>query len=491
MSSRLCSTCRQNPPAGKRGGRCEACIRSVAAGVGAEPLEPYPGHTKARWKLRCTRCGADFETIFNALDNGSGCPACGRRRAAESLRLDPAEARRRLIAAGFRPDPTVAYPGQTTPWPGVWIACGHRHDTVLPSNITSGSSHCATCARLATSARLRMPDAEAREVAEAWGYTPDPKVAFPGSQHKWPGRCRSGHDCAPQLGSRFSNEGPCKTCGDIAAGLMQRLDEDVARTRAADAGFIPDPSAVYPGRDQLWPGRCGDCGESCAARLGDLVGGHTPCPACRARKISEAKMIPSDVAHGLATGFGLLPHGPYPGAHEPWSGTCGVCGSAIQPRLADLRQGTGPCPNCASHGFDPSKPAILYLLDNKADSLIKVGISGLTASENRLRSLSRRRFGLVHAWLFETGLQAKRCEQAALDELRATDTDRHTSSSLLRRARAAVGVYGGATECLDRGALSAEAALAAVGPLAAALGAVVHRARATEQLSLEGFVADG
>ncbi|MFJ5785511.1 hypothetical protein [Streptomyces hydrogenans] len=47
--------------------------------VGYEPEEPYPGRASARWRCRCTTCGAERTPILCNASRGSGCEACAAR----------------------------------------------------------------------------------------------------------------------------------------------------------------------------------------------------------------------------------------------------------------------------------------------------------------------------------------------------------------------------------------------------------------------------
>lgn len=72
-------------------GGCRACVGlapvspAVAVAemraIGMEPLVPYPGRVRARWRRRCTSCGHIGTPNLNNIRRGQGgCCGCARRR---------------------------------------------------------------------------------------------------------------------------------------------------------------------------------------------------------------------------------------------------------------------------------------------------------------------------------------------------------------------------------------------------------------------------
>jgi hypothetical protein len=177
----------------------------------------------------------------------------------------------------------------------------------------------------AISIAKRTPDAEARRIAIAHGYTPDPSIAYPGTNAKWPGHCNTcGGPVTPYLGALKGGAGPCKQCGSAAGGLKRRK----AREDEAIATMIRNglrPTTPYPGADKPWPSVCTTCGGEVAPLFSNVrkrPGGG--CIHCKASNQSKALRQPDPEARADAHKLGWKPDPdiPFPGAHARWPGTC-------------------------------------------------------------------------------------------------------------------------------------------------------------------------
>jgi hypothetical protein len=76
-----------------------------------EPLEPYPG-SQIPWRCRCLDCGAEVRPHYNSVQQGRGCPECGKSR--RRYRVDEDDARQLMTNAGFVP--LEDFPGSKNPW---------------------------------------------------------------------------------------------------------------------------------------------------------------------------------------------------------------------------------------------------------------------------------------------------------------------------------------------------------------------------------------
>jgi len=72
---------------------------------------------------------------------------------------------------------------------------------------------------------------------------------------------------------------------------------------------------------------------------------------------------------------------------------------------SSVMSGAG-CPSCAKHGFDPSKPAILYYIKFDIDSgpLWKIGITNRTVEDRFM--LEKIRFRILKQWQYDDGSEA-------------------------------------------------------------------------------------
>ena len=112
---------------------------------------------------------------------------------------------------------------------------------------------------------------------------------------------------------------------------------------------------------------------------------------------------------------GLEPLVDYPGAMDPWLSRCEGCGKESSPTYSNVRTGHG-CKFCATHGFDFSKPAYVYVLTHPEFNAHKVGIGG--AQGVRLVVLGRRGWMLYKKRTFTSGDEAFAVEQEVLTILR-------------------------------------------------------------------------
>lgn len=87
------------------------------------------------------------------------------------------------------------------------------------------------------------------------------------------------------------------------------------------------------------------------------------------------------------------------------------------PTPKNHRRGTG-CPDCASFGFDATKPAILYYArvdDVTRGTLYKIGITNRSFDE-RYRLEDKAKMTLIKTWEFEDGHEALQREQEIIRE---------------------------------------------------------------------------
>ncbi len=101
--------------------------------------------------------------------------------------------------------------------------------------------------------------------------------------------------------------------------------------------------------------------------------------------------------------------------HTPTPAHCLTCGHEWSPNGDHVRghedRGSG-CPKCADYGFDPSAPAVVYLLTYGIGHLMKVGITNTNGV--RLALHARRGWEQVATWSFDHGADARDVEWAVL-----------------------------------------------------------------------------
>ncbi len=169
----------------------------------------YPGRTSKPFLIRCLIEGCPgrktpfpiYLSQVRALQGDSACQGCRDRRRANERRADMIT-RGRILPTEIIRDVKQAVRG--------WcMRCWKLVDKPRLDNIRSGQRGCEHC-----SGKMKFPDEEARQIARAWGYEPDPDLPYKNDTAKWPGRCLAkGHPCAPNLNMRF-HSGPCGSCAE-------------------------------------------------------------------------------------------------------------------------------------------------------------------------------------------------------------------------------------------------------------------------------------
>lgn len=117
---------------------------------------------------------------------------------------------------------------------------------------------------------------------------------------------------------------------------------------------------------------------------------------------------------------------------------------------SENRRGSG-CPGCAKSGFDASKPAVLYFLENLELNAYKIGITNEGTS--RLFNFKGRGWKIVHSLRFAHGYLAREHEAALQKWLK----EELGLASVLRRSE--MGRLGGQTETFSRSGVKKSAVL--------------------------------
>jgi hypothetical protein len=109
----------------------------------------------------------------------------------------------------------------------------------------------------------------------------------------------------------------------------------------------------------------------------------------------------------------------YPGAAIPWESRCLKCQRIVTPRYSQLAYGIGGCKFCASHGYDFTRPGLLYLITHDEFLSHKIGITNVDSKEVRLEKHINQGWRVYKKKIFEDGNQAYEIEQVTLDWLRS------------------------------------------------------------------------
>lgn len=372
---------------------------------GWDPSETTAG-SNARRAWICP-LGHRWEARVANRARGAGCPFCKGRRA--MVRFNDLASLHPTIAAdadGWDPTTLTAGAKQVKAWR---CRLGHRWETSVCNRVGRGSG-CPVCAGqrvepgVSDLATVR-PDLAAQ--AHGW----DPATVMPGStaQRQW--ACALGHTWRAAVVDRSHGRG-CPFC---AGKRAWRGFNDLATTHpilALEAqGW--DPSGVTAGSDasRLWRGACG---HSWSATVSHRRSGRG-CPFCAGRRVMPGFNDLATTHPALASeAAGWNPSAVTAGSHAKrlWRAPCGhTWCTPVKNRAA----GSG-CPSCASHGFNPSKQAWLYVLVASVQCKVVVQFGITTSPTTRLSA--HRRAGFVSAPFalvpYGTGEEAAGAERALM-----------------------------------------------------------------------------
>ncbi|MER5866678.1 hypothetical protein [Kitasatospora sp. NPDC002040] len=405
----------------------DAAVDVMRAG-GYEPLSPYPG-SGTPWPCRCRSCNSVGTPTLDNVRQGYGCMACGRERTVAAHRLDPDQATQVMREGGF--EPLAPYPGALAPWRCRCTTCGRESDPMYAS--VSQGSGCRYCGR------HTVVPAEAAEFMLSRGL--EPLTPYPGSILPWPCRCTECGTTTTKVSYHAYATSParrgCVDCAHRRRGLGRRFDEQLAITIMHENGFTP--KADFSGKFRPWLSQCHVCERDSNPSLAGVMDGKR-CNYC------SGHWVAPEEAADLMREEGFEPHGPYPGAMQPWTATCQECGKQSTPTYSNVRSGYG-CRFCAEHGFDHNAPSTVYVMTNHELGAVKIGIGGLHTRRSRTEQHLRHGWHLDSTHDTPTGDIAYRIEQAVLRHLKQ-------ELGLLHFVRQEQMPQGGYTETFDRGVVS-------------------------------------
>ncbi|WP_406300999.1 hypothetical protein OG948_60340 (plasmid) [Embleya sp. NBC_00888] len=413
---------------------------SAMRAAGLIPQEPYR-NARAPWSSRCAVCGAATAPTLDAVrrKRGFGCRSCAnasagreRIRAAAELAVDE------FRAVGL--EPLEDFPGVTARWRALCTGCGAVVHPNLNSVRTGNSGGCRHCGMRAMG-EAKLARHAARALADMRAALLEPLTPYPGAVTPWPARCgRCAARVAPRLHDVRAGQSGCRTCAHTAAST-RRLAAGTARALADldAAGLVPlEP---YPGSGAPWSSRCRTCERVVSPCLVNIRSGCSGCRHC-AHLASGRTRIDRKAAPAVAAMLDadLEPLEPYPGRAKPWRCLCRGCGAQSSPMLSTILSGSR-CRWCATWGFAPAAPALVYVLHHHDWGAAKIGVTGLATVSDRIRSLGRGGWALEHTTPFEIGADALATEQSVLAYLRASG-----HRPFVARDRMP---YGGHTETFD------------------------------------------
>lgn len=157
-------------------------------------------------------------------------------------------------------------------------------------------------------------------------------------------------------------------------------------------------------------------GHEWKARPNGILSAGNKCPKCSVNR----QKTTSEYLLGLASiGINYEVLEDYRGARVPILHSC-ECGSLWKATPDNVLRGTG-CPSCASYGFDPARPAILYyikIVSYHQEVYYKIGITN-NSVEKRFSKDKDKTIQILMQKQFLLGSDARAEEQSILDKYKS------------------------------------------------------------------------
>lgn len=204
-----------------------------------------------------------------------------------------------------------------------------------------------------------------------------PLEPYPGNRVPWSSKCdRCGRDVQPRYSDVKQGHGGCLTC------VGHDVDLEIIMAQMASAGL--EPLELYPGAREPWLCRHDKCGQEVKPRYNSVQQGRGGCLAC-AKKCVDLAIVMAAMSEA-----GLTPLVPYPGAVDvPWLCRHDKCDNEVRPTYHSVQGGGGGCWVCFRPGFNPDKPACVYLIETHNYSYLPHGVLKIGATGSRTRRLKQ------------------------------------------------------------------------------------------------------
>lgn len=328
-------------------------------------------------------------------------------------------------ADGWDPGTVSAGSSKKLPWR---CPLGHRYEARV-SHRANDQTRCPYCTnRLVLRGFNDLATTHPHIAAEADGW--DPTTVVPGSAKGATWKCRYGHPSwkakvGVRTGLNLTN-GVGTGCPYCSGRVPIVGVSDLATTRpdlAAQADEW-DPTTVKANANVRRRWRCQE-GHVWTAYVFSRARDDRGCPHCSGRIVTSgvndlATLYP-DIAAELADGDPRTLHAGTKRKHR-WRCSEGhEWEAAVNTRTRRLATG---CPTCATSGFDPKKPAWLYLLEHDTWQLLQIGITN--RPDGRIATHRRNGWRLVELARIE-GSDARRLERSILERVRLAGGKRPTT----------------------------------------------------------------
>ncbi len=317
------------------------------------PLEPYPGAAKP-WQVQCVICGTFGSPTFAHINaRGGGCKFCGKKRSADSKRVNPDAAVALMRLKGF--EPLETFRAGKSPWKCIHITCG---SLVSPqyTNVAGGQGGCKYCGKLQSANKRRLDATEVTAEIIKLGFIP--LQEYPGSKKKWACKCvLCGSKFLTTLEQVRGGAHPlCIHCNRKQMGIKRRTSNEVAVTLMKQVGL--SPLETFPGASKLWKCKCNLCHSETnfrviSARLRiakDHSNPYQGCEECVFARIGKERLLDQAEAERRLGALNMKIIGTYLGTHEPVKAVCGECGAENEVQLGKAFYRGRACNHCSLRG---------------------------------------------------------------------------------------------------------------------------------------------
>ena len=388
------------------------------------PLSVVAGTSKQIWWV--CEFGHEWQARGSKRLQGQGCPVCAGRSVQKGV--NDLATTNPTLAAEWHPSKNLPLtPNDLTAGSGtsVWWQCQLGHEwKVSPDKRKSGSG-CPVCLGQAVQVGFNDLATTNPELAAQWHpskngrTTPTDVVA--GSNKKFWWVCDLGHEWEAPGANRARGSG-CPVCSGqkVLVGFndfASQYPELAAQWHpTANGETRPEGVVVGSGRSVWW--KC-DLGHEWQA--GPYQRAHgAGCPVCSGRAAWSGFNDLATTHPELATQWHPTKNGTLAAA-DFIAGTnkkvWWICDVGHEWQTSGNKRVTGTgCPECATSGFDPGKPAIFYFIQNGDLAARKVGITN--AGTDRLTYFNRNGWETIKTIESSTGRPIRQIESILLGWIR-------------------------------------------------------------------------
>lgn len=399
-----------------RGEGCGICRgRQVVAGVNdlatthpdlaaqlldVDPTTVYGGGVKVyRW--RCPNHEEPFEQSMGSRIRGYGCGICAGKQVLAGYN-DLATTHPHLAAELVGTDPTTVR--ATTVTMLLWRCPNHEEPFPMTGFNRVKGLNCSYCRGLRVKAGVNdMATTHPQLAAELVG---DPTTVLAGTNRTLLWRCPNHQEPFPSSGVARVNGAGCGYCD--GKRLLVGFNDLATRRPDLAAELVGDPTSVISGTRKVLTWRC-SLGHEYEMNADARVSAGRGCPYC-----ANSKALAG--FNDLATKFPAIgrelrdvdPATVLFGTTKVMWWRCAKCGGEWRASVVNRTDKKSGCPSCSRSNFDPTKPAIIYLMERHGEQ--QFGISGKV--ERRMYQHKRAGWTLVEMSPWMPGHQAADLELA-------------------------------------------------------------------------------